>query len=58
MFGHVVGTYVHLGGGRVGDGLDGHSLAVRAGYTVGLTLGGLDDLDDEHKVGHVGAFCP
>ena len=46
----IVGTDVDGGGGRRGDHLDGHSLAVGTGHTVGLTLGGFDD---ELQVGHV-----
>ena len=50
MLGDVVGADVDCGGGRGGDHLDGHGLAVGAGDAVGLAFGGLDD---ELQVGHV-----
>ena len=50
VLGGIVGRDVHGRGGRGGDHLDGHSLAVGAGHTVGLAFGGLDD---ELQVGHV-----
>ena len=51
MFGDVVGADVDGRGGRGGDHLDGHGLAVGAGDAVGLAFG---CLNDELKVGHVG----
>ena len=51
MLGDVVGADVDCGGGRGGDHLDGHGLAVGASDAVGLAFGGLDD---ELEVGHVG----
>ena len=51
MLGDVVGADVDCGGGRGGDHLDGHGLAVGAGDTVGLAFGGLND---KLEVGHVG----
>ena len=50
MLGDIVGADVHCRGGRGGDHLDGHSLAVSTGHTVGLAFGGFDD---ELQVGHV-----
>ena len=50
VLGDVVGADVHSRGGRGGDHLDGHSLAVSTGHTVGLAFRGLDD---ELQVGHV-----
>jgi len=51
VLGDVVGADVDCGGGRGGDHLDGHGLAVSAGDAVGLAFGGLND---ELEVGHVG----
>ena len=50
MLGDIVGADVHSRGGRGGDHLDGHGLAVSTGHTVGLAFRGLDD---ELQVGHV-----
>lgn len=46
VLGHVVGTDVDCGGGRLFDHLDGGSLAVGTAHTVGLTFGGHDDQED------------
>ena len=51
VLGDVVGADVDGRGGRGGDHLDGHGLAVSAGDAVGLAFGGLND---ELEDGHVG----
>ena len=51
MLGDIVGADVHSRGGRGGDHLDGHGLAVGTGDAVGLAF---RCLNDELEVGHVG----
>ena len=48
---HVVGADIHGSGGGLLDHLDGNGLAVGAAYTIGLTLGGLNNQEDAAVVG-------
>ena len=51
ILGHVIGTDVDCGGGRLFDHLDLCGLAVGTAHAVGLTFGGLDDQENAAVVG-------
>lgn len=51
VLGHVVGSDVDCGGGRLFDHLDLCCLAVGTAHTFGLTFGGLNDQEDSAVVG-------